>query len=239
MAIAGLRRRALARAARDLRIVVQPIIDLSDDLVVGHEALSRFPHGQPQQLFAEAHRRGVGIDLERAAVRMAIDGAPATGYLSVNVSPLTAGSPAFVSLVRDAPEPHRLVVELTEHTMVGDYDRLCRAIARLRDVGIRLAVDDAGGGISSFRHILMISPDIIKLDRSLIAGLDSHPGRQALADAMVQFAARMGVDLVAEGIEREEERVACVDHGIRYGQGYLLGVPSPVHGLDRRCRAAD
>jgi len=109
-------------------------------------------------------------------------------------------------------------------------------VQRVRDAGLRIAVDDAGGGVSSFRHILMVAPEIIKLDRSLIADLDVHPGRQALADLLVQFAERTGAELVAEGIERPEELDACTRHGIRYGQGYLLGRPASVDVDERVTR---
>ena len=221
--------RVIRRSHDDLRIVFQPICDLTTREVVGHEALSRFSSGTPDEWFANAHAIGRGVELETLAISRAIalrdDRWP---YLSLNVSPRALASPTFVEFILTIPEPQRLVLELTEHTAVGDYDTLCAAVQRVRDAGLRIAVDDAGGGVSSFRHILMVAPEIIKLDRSLIADLDVHPGRQALADLLVQFAERMGAELVAEGIERPEELDACTRHGIRYGQGYLLGRPASL-----------
>ena len=223
------RTRALARGVRDLRIVFQPIHDLTSGETVGYEALSRVPDGPPDKWFAEAHALGQGLELEMRAVDEAIAArSPTWSYLSVNVSPLSLVSPRFLEFILRVPEPRRLVLELTEHAPVGDYDTLRTALEELRQAGIRIAVDDAGGGVSSFRHILMVAPEIIKLDRSLIADLDRHAGRQALADVLVQFAGRTGAELVAEGIERREELEACTRHGIRYGQGYLLGPPAPV-----------
>ena len=223
------RARAVTRAASGLRVVFQPIFHLDSGRTVGYEALSRFPTGAPDEWFSEAHAVGKGPELEMRAVSEAVAlRRDDWSYLSVNVSPLSLGAPRFVEFLLDLPDPHRLVVELTEHTPIGDYDTLCAAVERLRDAGVRTAVDDAGGGVSSFRHILMIGPEFIKLDRSLIAGLDTHPGRQALADLLVQFADRTSAQLVAEGIERTEELDACLRHGIHYGQGYLLGRPAPA-----------
>ena len=126
-------------------------------------------------------------------------------------------------------EPERLVVELTEHALVEDYERLRALLSRLRSLGVRIAVDDAGSGISSLRHIVTIAPEIVKLDRSLISRLDDDGPRRALGEAMVQFATKIGAVLIAEGIERAEERQACVELGIHFGQGYLLGRPCPRH----------
>jgi EAL domain-containing protein (putative c-di-GMP-specific phosphodiesterase class I) len=225
--------RALVERWDELQIVFQPICDLGTGEPVGYEALSRFPEGRPDECFAAAHALGEGLELEMRAVSEAVSlGDDAWPYLSVNVSPMALASADFVKFILAIPEPRRLVLELTEHTAVGDYDALSAALKELRDGGLRIAVDDAGGGVSSFRHILMVAPEIIKLDRSLIADLDKDPGRQALAELLVQFADRMGAELVAEGIERGEERDACHRHGIAYGQGYLLGRPSAVPAND-------
>lgn len=237
--------RAVQSAAAELRVVYQPIRELVSGATVGQEALSRFPGGPPDAWFGQAHQVGLGAELEIAAVAQAVAGRDhRAGYLSVNVSPGVITTSQFISFVLELPEPRRLVVELTEHTAVLDYDRLHRALQQLRRAGVRVAVDDAGGGVSSFRHILMLGPEIIKLDRSLIAGLDSHVGRQALAELMVPFAERIGAQLVAEGIESAEECAACVQHGIKYGQGYFLGRPgvnevSTVGRKDTHVSAAD
>jgi|SRR5436853_545649 len=227
------RYRATRKAKERLRIVFQPIRDLADGTVVGYEALSRFDSGAPEAWFNQAHELGLGVEMELAAIKRALALAPDDwGYVSVNLSPTTAIAPAFFDLVSELSDPSRLVLELTEHTAVNDYRRLTAVLAELRSGGVRIAVDDVGGGISSFRHILMIAPDMIKLDRSLIATLQDDPRRRALADLMAQFCDRIGATLVAEGIERVQERTACLEHGIWLGQGYLLGRPLDITEIE-------
>jgi EAL domain-containing protein (putative c-di-GMP-specific phosphodiesterase class I) len=211
-----------------LTIVYQPIVDLGRDEVVGHEALARFPGGSPPDVwFGEAHAVGLGVELEVLAVSRALHGIEDGGYLSINVSPVAVASPAFRNLLRHHHAPERLVVEVTEHVMVDDYAAIAVALKAIRALGARIAVDDAGGGFASLRHVLALSPDLIKLDRSLIQGLDSDPKRRSLAASLQSFAASIGAELVAEGIERDEELDICRELGIRYGQGYLLGEPNP------------
>ena len=222
--------RAVVQAGEQLRVVFQPIVDLRTSEVAGYEALARFPTGRPDEWFAEAHAVGLGVDFEMSAIVQCVALRHTDwGYVSINVSPTTIVSPAFAELVARMTEPDRLVVELTEHALVDDYERLRAVLSRLRSLGIRVAVDDAGSGISSFRHIVTIAPEIVKLDRSLISRLDSDSARRALGEALVQFATRIGAELIAEGIERPEERDACIELGIRLGQGYLLGRPAPRH----------
>ena len=222
------RRRALRHAAAGLEVSFQPICDLRTGNAVGYEALSRFPSGSPAAWFKEAHVIGLGELLEITAFDKAVTHrVPEWGYVSVNVSPATLVSPAFRQMVGSLREPRCLVLELTEHAAVQDYRQLCAVVGELREHGVKFAVDDAGSGISSFRHILMVAPEIIKLDRSLVTTLDTSAGHRALAQLMAEFCGRMGAELVAEGIERDEERTACLEQGITLGQGYLLGKPAP------------
>jgi EAL domain-containing protein (putative c-di-GMP-specific phosphodiesterase class I) len=117
-------------------------------------------------------------------------------------------------------------VELTEHTAVEDYDALDAALRPLREDGLRIAVDDAGAGYATFRHILRLAPDVIKLDRSLISGIDVDPARRALAGAVVAFAGEVRATVVAEGIEQSAELTVVLDLGVDAGQGYLFSRPS-------------
>ena len=119
----------------------------------------------------------------------------------------------------------RIVVEMTEHAPVGDYDGLNTALQPLRDAGARVAVDDAGAGFASLRHILLLAPDIIKLDISLTRGIDSDRSRRALSYALVAFARETQTTIVAEGIETEAELRALRDIGVTHGQGFLLARP--------------
>ncbi len=218
------------------RIAYQPIVALADLSVVGVEALARFPAGTrpPEEWFTAASAVGAGIDLELAAMGAALrelDAVP--GYLSLNASAPTVRSPAFARLLACAPLP-RVVLELTEHAAVDDYPALLAALRPLRERGLRLAVDDAGAGFASLRHVLALVPDLVKLDASLVRGLDADPAREALAAALVTFAARTGTELVAEGVETAEELAALRAVGIRYAQGHHLGAPAPLHALATR-----
>lgn len=223
--------RDVLRAGDSLSVVFQPVIDLTSGEVVGHEALSRFggPRG-PEEWFAEAHAVGLGLELELLAVRRALDVAqPFGGRVSVNASPSTLCSPQFVELLRERMTGSvSVTVEITEHAAVEDYEQVRAAQAELHALGVELAVDDAGGGYSSMRHIIDLSPDVIKLDRTLVAAMDGDPARRSLAMSLVRFAREMNAELVAEGIERPEELQACREVGIHLGQGYLLGRPGPL-----------
>lgn len=122
----------------------------------------------------------------------------------------------------------RLLLEVTEHSSIGDYGLLSEALAQLRKAGLRLAVDDAGSGYASFRHILKLRPDIIKLDQSLIRGIDHDPGSRALAAALITFARETGSCVIAEGVETEDELAALRVLGVGTAQGYLLGRPGSL-----------
>ena len=117
---------------------------------------------------------------------------------------------------------------MTEHAQISDYDAFRRAVRRLGDV--HLAVDDAGAGYASLRHILELGPRYAKLDISLVRGIDGDPQRQALAAGLAHFAARGGCQLIAEGVERQAEARALEDLGVEFGQGFLFGRPEPMVG---------
>ncbi|WP_170315563.1 EAL domain-containing protein [Nakamurella deserti] len=216
-------------AEHAFRTVFQPIVDLRDNRVIGYEALTRFALGTPTDWFEMAARTGSAVALEMATLIAAVDevaSLPVGAYLAVNVSPDALCSPEFQDLVDILPLG-RLVLELTEQTSVDRPDLLLRVDA-LRRRGARFAVDDAGAGYSGLQRILSVAPDIVKLDRDLISGIDRDAARQSLARAMCWFTERGGKVLVAEGIETAAERAALVRLGIRYGQGYLLGRPGAL-----------
>ena len=130
--------------------------------------------------------------------------------------------------VAEAPA-ERVVLELTEHDCIDDYELFEKAANELRSHGVRLAVDDAGAGYSSFRHILNLHPDIIKLDIGLTRGIDGDPARRALGSAMLAFGLdAFGAAIVAEGIETEGEFKTLRGLGCRFGQGYYLGRPGKL-----------
>lgn len=215
---------------RRIAIACQPIVDLASGKVLGYEALSRLPAPAscPAGWFEDAHRVDKGAELELLSVELALSSLPKLppqAYLSLNVSPCTILSGALASRL-GAARPDRLVLELTEHVPIAEYPAIAAALAALRRSGLRLAIDDAGSGYASFRHILQLQPDIIKLDRSLIQGIDLAPGRRALAAVLTGFARDTGSDVVAEGVETDAELAVLRSLGIKAGQGYLLGRPS-------------
>jgi EAL domain-containing protein (putative c-di-GMP-specific phosphodiesterase class I)/DNA-binding NarL/FixJ family response regulator len=216
-----------------LSMVYQPIVDLEADVVVGFEALARFPFApdRPTQTwFTEAAAVGLRRELELAAVEVALAAlpeAPAEPYLSVNAMPDTLASDGLAELLANAPAD-RLVLEITEHAPVRDYEGLNKAMQRMRGRGIRLAVDDAGSGFASLRHILQLAPDIIKIDNALTRNVYKDPARRALAAGLISFAAELGATIVAEGIQSRQELDTLRDLGVRYGQGFYLGRPGPI-----------
>lgn len=219
-----------------LAIVVQPIVDLRTGIRVGFEALSRFPARPdlpPGLVFSEAADVGLSAPLELAAVRAALallPQLPQSCYLSVNLSPATVAEPELVRLL-SAGDPSRVVLELTEHSPVPDYDQLAAQLLPLRRYGVRVAVDDAGAGFASLRHTVALAPDVIKLDLGLVRGVDADPARQALVAAFSRYAEELGTSLVAEGVETAAELAALLGLGVRYGQGYHLGRPAPLAQL--------
>lgn len=211
----------------------QPIRSLSTGSLLGAEALSRFvteDGSGADYWFPEAAAVGLGAELEFAALMAALTAAeelPAQVYVALNISPETCLDPRMpVLLERSAIPLGRIVLELTERHAVEEYDTLTMVLAPLRSRGLRVAIDDAGSGFASMRHILQLRPDIIKLDRTLIAGIHDNTGQRALGAAMVEFAKETGATIVAEGIETHTELDAVTALGMTAGQGYLLGRPS-------------
>jgi len=204
----------------------QPIVDLWDGSVVGHEALTRFRDARaPNLVFGAASRVGLGIDLETACLAAAIEASerlPPSSYLSLNASPELVLSGRLGAILADVRRP--VVLEITEHVEIDDYTGLRRELKRLGP-SVRVAVDDAGAGYASFRHILELAPDFVKIDLDLVRGVDAEPARQALIAGMGYFAVKRKLRLVAEGIETRKELDALQALAVPYGQGYLLGRP--------------
>jgi EAL domain-containing protein (putative c-di-GMP-specific phosphodiesterase class I) len=207
--------------------VFQPVCDLASHQAVGWEAFTRFADGTaPAQRFADARAMGLGEALEIAAGQKAMEAFAAlerTGWLSINVSPalVMGGHAARILSLESRP----VVLELTEQVDFDDYARL-RGAVDLLDPPAMLAVDDAGAGYASLRHVLELRPDFVKLDPGFVHDIDRDETRQAMVAGMVHYAAENDTRLIAEGIETEAERRTLLRLGVRLGQGYLLGVPS-------------
>ncbi len=223
-------------AGEGLAMAFQPIVDMGRDEPIGFEALARFscePTRGPNVWFAEAAGMGLGVELEATAARLALADLarlPTRAYLAINASPATVASGRFDSLLGDVPA-ERIVVEVTEHAAINAYEQLEAALRVLRQRGVRVAVDDAGAGYASFRHILRLRPDIIKLDMALTRDIDRDPARRALASALITFAADTGSTIVGEGVETAGELAALRRLGVDAAQGYHLGRPTPLSDI--------
>ncbi len=215
--------------------VYQPIVSLRDGKLASVEALTRFPGRSappPDRWFAAAYDLRLGLELEHLAARTALEGLdllPDGVAIAINASPLALDLPGFRELLLEHAD--RVVLELTEQHRVLDYGLLDAILQPLRQAGVLVAVDDAGAGFASLRHILQVRPDIVKLDRALISGIHADPRRCALASALLRFADELGSVVIAEGIEHASELRTVTDLGIPYGQGFGIAVPHPAHQL--------
>src|SRR3954447_24129991 len=221
---------AIIEAADGITPVFQPLVALATGQISGFEALTRFrqpPKRFPDEWFNLATRVGLGGALEAAAIKRALevpDRPPGT-YLSLNLSPSTLRAAEVEAVL-----PHDLtglVIEVTEHELAGDDAALASDLAALRERGARIAVDDAGAGYAGLQQLMRVAPDLIKLDRSLVQNIHEDPAKQALVDSFVRFGRRTGAQVVAEGIEIEEELRVLADLDVTYGQGYFLAKPGP------------
>ena len=217
-----------------LNIALQPIVDLDSRRVVGAEALARFSDERgnrmpTEETFLDAHALGLGVELELVIIELALrtqERLTEGMYLALNVSPALLASGDLETLIAHGHHEDRpLVVELTEHQAVEDYGELSDALGRLRGHGVRVAVDDVGSGFASFRHVTRVKPEILKLDRSLVCGIDEDPVRQSLASAIVAFARDVDAIVVSEGIESENELSCLMELAVGCGQGFYLARP--------------
>jgi len=228
-------------ANRLFDIVYQPIVRVCDGSVAMVEALSRFtpqPYRAPDAWFADAWQAGFGTELELAAAEAAarqLHAIPPDVRLAVNISPQLISHPKLVSFFHRIGGD-RFVIELTEHVAIHDYPKVREALQYVRDLGVQLAIDDTGAGFASLSHIIKLAPDVIKLDRELIHGIDVDPVRRSLASSLVSFGKDIGAEVVAEGIETADEFNTVRHLGVALAQGYLLGRPTGLEALSRPTR---
>jgi PAS domain S-box-containing protein len=223
-------------ADRGFRPVFQPVLALPTAKPVGYEALTRFTDGTaPDLMIAEAHLVGLGSELELATLAAAVTAAetmPGDVWLSLNVSPaVILDTSALADLLARRSGP--TVLEVTEHAEIDNYEAVREAVARLGP-SISLAVDDAGAGFASLRHVVELRPQFLKLDISLVRGVDGDLTRQAMVAGLTQFAMRVRCTVIAEGIERPAELAMLAELGVPLGQGYLLGRPVPDAAWERQ-----
>jgi diguanylate cyclase (GGDEF)-like protein len=217
-------------ATQAVQIVFQPLVELATGRAGGYEALTRIdlePRRGPDEWFAQAHRVGLGEELEALAIRaaLAVPGRPDGTFLALNVSPRALlSAPVRAVLPEDLTG---IVIELTEHEVFGAEGELEAELAALRARGARVALDDAGAGYAGLQQIIRIAPDILKLDRTLVHGAHADSSRQALLEALIGFASSTGAAICAEGVEDLDDVRALVELDVTYAQGYGLCRPAP------------
>lgn len=237
-------RRAINRD--DFEPWYQPIVRLSDNKVIGHEALLRWNHEQ-RGVLVPGDFMGLGEDsglieqvdwmlYQQVAMELAAGG---EGYVSVNVSPRHFRSADFADrLLRMldvcGADSRRLRIEITEVALLDDAPRALRMLRTLRDHGVLAQLDDFGTGFSALSYLHNFPIATLKIDRSFVAGLhgESSPESMAVTRAILALASALGIETIGEGIETDAQRLALRDLGCEYGQGYLFGhpVPAPQRG---------
>jgi EAL domain-containing protein (putative c-di-GMP-specific phosphodiesterase class I) len=222
---------------RELSTVFQPILHMPDGQVQGYEALIRGPAGSelanPAMLFGLAHHTQLVSELDRACCEVTVSTAatmPQDALLFANVVPPLVNDAAFRRWLLDKAQalgPQRVVLELNEGYAIRNYPLLEQGLKELRKEGVRVAVDDLGTGHANLDHVLRIQPDFLKLDISLIRGVDTSEVKQAIVSSLVSVGAAVNATLIAEGIEQPGEHQKLLELGVRWGQGFLLGRPAP------------
>ena len=218
-----------ATAAERVTVALQPVVNVMTGRLVGAEALPRLPGGLGSPDDTVDQGAGAGVELEIAAFEASLALAqrlPAEAYIAVNVSPAVLMDRRMVEALRCVEDPARCVLELSErHSVDGNTD-LAGVLTELRGRGFRVAVDDVGAGYSSFHHVLELVPEIVKIDRSLVAGVAGDAARQRLISSIVLLGLDLDATVVAEGVEHADDLAAVLDLGVTTIQGDLVGPPT-------------
>ncbi|TSE17693.1 EAL domain-containing protein [Arthrobacter sp. KBS0703] len=221
-----------------LMTAFQPVRRIPAGHVIGVEALTRFVSddgASADHWFSEAQSVGLGTDLEIAALHRALTAAQAVPehlFIALNLTPATCMDPRIQGLLEHSQlAMDRIVIELNGNVPADQYASLTAALAPLRGRGLRIAVDGAGAGFTSMDQVLALHPDIIKLGRKFIDGIENSEWQRLRAAAMGELARHIGAVLAAQGVETQEELAAVTDLEMAAAQGYLLGRPT-VHPLD-------
>tara|TARA_R110000850_G_scaffold102387_6_gene211392 strand:+ start:4572 stop:6320 length:1749 start_codon:yes stop_codon:yes gene_type:complete len=227
--------------AEELHVLFQPIVDATQQSIYGYEALIRGPKTSPLhsplRLFDVATQAGLLVELDLLCRRLAIQRfaeLELPGLLFLNVMPLTIVERDFregltLGFIRESGlPPERVVIELTEHVPIHDYDLMRQAVAHYRDMGFQVALDDLGAGHSSLRHWSELRPDFVKLDRHFISGIDREPAKREFLRSILDVARSLDCQLIAEGVETAAEHLCLweLDRGLALLQGFYFARPS-------------
>jgi EAL domain-containing protein (putative c-di-GMP-specific phosphodiesterase class I) len=209
--------------------VFQPLVDLQSQQVFGYESLVRsklpeFP--DPPRLLAAAIHHGYLGRLGRELRRLSVIGCPSSPlFLNIHPDEFDEGwlvRPDDSIMLHDAD----VFLEITEAVPLSHYRHCHSVLAEVRRRGVKIAVDDLGAGYSNLKYIADLAPEVVKLDRELIAGLGQNARRRKLVSSIVELCRQQGAKVVAEGIETADELRAVIDTGAHYGQGYYLARPA-------------
>ncbi|MFQ5418599.1 MAG: EAL domain-containing protein [Myxococcota bacterium] len=227
--------------AETLKTRFEPIVALESGEAIGFEALTRGPEGtalfSPDRLFAHASENGLVFELDCLCRRIAFESSgclPHGKKLFLNCLPASIGDPnlrdegLLSTLEKYQLAPADLVLEISERESIENFAIFRERRDVYRELGVQIAVDDAGAGYASLEAIMEISPDYMKADMTLVRGIDTDPPRREVLKGLASVALRIGADVIAEGIETEEELHVVRDLGIRYGQGYIFGPSLPL-----------
>ena len=256
-----IRRREVQAALEDavsnsaFSLAYQPIVALTSGEIVGFEALVRWPHPQwgmmlPGQFISLAEETGLIVPLgawvlRQAAADMARWRGQVRGelspYISVNVSARQFRTPGFVDTVAQALAvsglaPSALTLELTESALLNRDEQMHDDLMKLKLIGVRLAIDDFGTGYSSLSYLRELPIDVLKVDKSFVDGVTSSEQQLALVEGIIGIARKLDLEVIAEGIETDEQREMLTAMGCRYGQGYLLAMPVTAHQAEALIR---
>jgi len=243
--------RAIAR--EELTLQYQPIVELATSRVTGAEALVRWWRGDeavsPRAFLAVAEDSGLIVPLGEWVLRKACaQGAAwrAASFdvgVSVNLSLRQLNAPQFpaqvaAALAESGLPPSALTVEVGERLLVEDADLIVDRLTELRDLGVKLAIDDFGIGYASLAHLRQLPVDIVKIDPSFVSGLGQDPTLTLLTRTVVQVGRDLGMQVVAEGIEQPRQLAELREMGCGYGQGFLIARPMAASGVEALIRTA-
>ena len=215
----------------DVSLAFQAIVDLNRGVVAGYEVLARFDgplDASPDRWLAAANKMGRARAIETAIWHAAFEAGislPGDTFLSINATPDFLASTECATLLGSRATLEGVVIEVTEHEAITDYDRLSASLSQYRRRGAAIAVDDAGAGYASMSHVLALRPEFIKLDRAIVTDCDHDPAKAALVEMVGSFAGRIDSWLIAEGVEREGELATLLRMNVSLGQGYFLAKP--------------
>ncbi|MGH8871426.1 MAG: EAL domain-containing protein, partial [Acidimicrobiia bacterium] len=203
---------------------------MGESRVVGYEAFGRFRSLTATQWFEAAAAEGLRLDLELACILSAVAGfrlADEASFLSINVSDSTLLNSRLLDTLIGF-DPGRVVLELSEAASIKSYEATRSVVESLATRGMRLAIDDVGSGEIDLWHIARLGASVVKIDYTLVHEIENNPRNRALIRGISAMAHDLGIMVVAEGIEREEEHEQLLELGIQFGQGWLYGKPAPL-----------